>query len=82
MCLIVLHPKYKLRYFKKAGWESSWIENAEQLMHDRFVSDYENIMPMEQVNMGYSGKTEDSMLLASGLCHCCLSFITLNSNLG
>ncbi|KAH9855424.1 hypothetical protein C2E23DRAFT_707377, partial [Lenzites betulinus] len=25
---MVLHPSYKMAYFKKAGWEASWIEVA------------------------------------------------------
>jgi hypothetical protein len=25
---LVLHPRHKLHYFKKAGWEDDWIETA------------------------------------------------------
>ncbi|KAJ2921688.1 hypothetical protein H1R20_g15399, partial [Candolleomyces eurysporus] len=28
---VVLHPSYKLRYFKKAGWSSTWIQTAEEI---------------------------------------------------
>ena len=27
-----LHPRYKLRYFKKAGWEDEWIDVAENIV--------------------------------------------------
>ena len=29
---IVLHPRHKLEYFKKAGWEASWIKAAEEIL--------------------------------------------------
>jgi hypothetical protein len=38
--LTVLHPRHKLDYFKGAGWEDSWIKTAEQVVRDRFDSDY------------------------------------------
>jgi hypothetical protein len=63
----VLHPRHKLEYFKEAGWETSWIETAEELVRDRFDRDYDTIEVTEQVDMTYSSETEDSMLLVSGL---------------
>ena len=33
--LIVLHPRYKLQYFKDAGWPRTWIQNARlMLLHE------------------------------------------------
>jgi hypothetical protein len=32
----VLHPRYKLDYFKKAGWLPEWIETAEELICNTF----------------------------------------------
>jgi len=39
-CRIVLHPWHKLNYFKHAGWESNWINIAEQLVHNQFQHSY------------------------------------------
>ncbi|PPQ87566.1 hypothetical protein CVT26_015429, partial [Gymnopilus dilepis] len=33
-CAIVLHPRYKLRYFKKAGWDEEWIKTSRQFVQD------------------------------------------------
>ena len=63
----MLHPQHKLKYFRKAGWETSWIETAEQLVRDRFDRDYDKTEVTEQVDMAYSSETEDSVLLVSGL---------------
>ena len=38
--LSVLHPQYKLEYFKKAGWEPDWINTAEQLVRTSFNKFY------------------------------------------
>jgi hypothetical protein len=37
----VLHPKYKLRYFQKAKWESDWIEEAREIVTKRYKDCYE-----------------------------------------
>jgi hypothetical protein len=36
----VLHPRYKLDYFKKAGWQPDWIETAEELIRNTFDKFY------------------------------------------
>jgi hypothetical protein len=36
----VLHPRHKLQYFKKAGWEDSWIETACTIVCDEFDRTY------------------------------------------
>ena len=36
----VLHPKYKLDYFKGAKWEQEWIDTAEELVHTQFNRSY------------------------------------------
>ena len=38
--LSVLHPRYKLEYFKKAGWEPDWINTAEELVRTSFNKFY------------------------------------------
>lgn len=37
---LVLHPRHKLQYFKKAGWEEEWIEAAEEIVRDEFDRTY------------------------------------------
>jgi hypothetical protein len=36
----VLHPGYKLEYFKSAGWEANWIKVAEDLVRTEFDNHY------------------------------------------
>jgi hypothetical protein len=38
---MVLHPRMKLEYFKQADWEADWIEQAESLVCDEYVSSYQ-----------------------------------------
>jgi hypothetical protein len=37
---LVLHPRYKLQYFKNAGWSPDWIETAKMLVRDEFDRSY------------------------------------------
>ena len=36
----MLHPRHKLAYFKKAGWEPQWIEEAESIVRNEFERSY------------------------------------------
>lgn len=36
----VLHPRHKLHYFKKAGWEETWIEAAHDIVRTEFDETY------------------------------------------
>jgi len=38
--VLVLHPRHKLSYFKKAKWEDDWIKAAGQLVRDEFDLSY------------------------------------------
>jgi hypothetical protein len=38
---MVLHPGMKLEYFKRAEWEADWIEQAESLVRDEYMSSYQ-----------------------------------------
>lgn len=40
MFYIVLHPRHKLEYFKKAGWEASWIKAAEEILRVEYDRSY------------------------------------------
>jgi len=37
---LVLHPRHKLDYFKKAGWKEEWITAARQIVRDEFERSY------------------------------------------
>ncbi|TFY67078.1 hypothetical protein EVJ58_g1873 [Rhodofomes roseus] len=34
---MVLHPRYKLRYFENARWQEGWINTAEELVRDEYA---------------------------------------------
>lgn len=34
--LLVLHPGYKLEYFKNAGWDETWVDTAKALVRKQF----------------------------------------------
>jgi hypothetical protein len=38
--LTVLHPRHKLSYFIKAGWEPDWIETAREITRTEFDRSY------------------------------------------
>lgn len=35
-----MHPKYKLDYFKRAGWEEEWIATAKEIVEMEWESSY------------------------------------------
>jgi hypothetical protein len=38
--LSVLHPRHKLQYFKRAGWQPDWIKKAEEIVRAKFDESY------------------------------------------
>ena len=40
LCCSVLHPRHKLDYFKKAGWEQAWIDKAKEIVRAEFERSY------------------------------------------
>ena len=36
----VLHPRHKLQYFEKAGWEESWIKTSREIVRTEFDQTY------------------------------------------
>ena len=38
---LVLHPRHKLNYFKKAKWDAEWIDAARQIVRDEFERSYQ-----------------------------------------
>ncbi|KAJ6542279.1 hypothetical protein B0H10DRAFT_1854735 [Mycena sp. CBHHK59/15] len=41
--ILVLHPNYKLDYFRACKWEKAWIETAQTLVCDKFKTTYAGI---------------------------------------
>lgn len=39
----VLHPSYKIAYFKKAGWEANWIEVTKEIVRNQFEGTYTEV---------------------------------------
>ncbi|TFK60382.1 hypothetical protein BDN72DRAFT_779492 [Pluteus cervinus] len=37
---MVLHPRHKLEYFRSAGWEDSWVDEAECLFRAEYDENY------------------------------------------
>jgi len=38
--IVVLHPRYKLKYFERAGWEPEWIVDAKDIIRAEFDHSY------------------------------------------
>ncbi|RXW14793.1 hypothetical protein EST38_g11056 [Candolleomyces aberdarensis] len=47
---IVLHPSYKLRYFKKAGWDKDWMKTAEDIIRNEFKRVYADFKLLSQAS--------------------------------
>jgi hypothetical protein len=37
---LVLHPRHKLKYFERAGWEADWVSAAEEIVRAEFERSY------------------------------------------
>jgi hypothetical protein len=46
----VLHPRHKLQYFEKAGWEESWIKTSREIVRTEFDQTYAFMDVKEQSN--------------------------------
>jgi hypothetical protein len=42
---MVLHPGMKLEYFRQHGWEEEWIDQAENLVREEYITKYEKESP-------------------------------------
>ena len=38
---MVLHPGLKLEYFRQQDWEEDWVDNAENLVCEEYITRYE-----------------------------------------
>jgi hypothetical protein len=41
--LPVLHPRHKLQYFKKAGWDDAWVNTAYEMVRHVFEGTYKSL---------------------------------------
>ncbi|KAL7280274.1 hypothetical protein ACG7TL_005187 [Trametes sanguinea] len=55
---MILHPRYKLRYFKDRTWDQDWIEDARELTYDRFTSRYAGQDTQEGLDYGHGSDDE------------------------
>ncbi|KAF9541913.1 hypothetical protein CPC08DRAFT_650423 [Agrocybe pediades] len=53
---MILHPQYKMQYFKDAKWEDSWVSTAEHLLRTRYKASYQIDKPTDTSNAGTSTK--------------------------
>ena len=42
-CMIVLHPKHRLEYFKKKGWDKTSVKAAQKLVFKEFDCAYAHL---------------------------------------
>lgn len=47
--LIVLHPGLKLEYFRQQEWDEGWISNAEDLVREEYIINYQGKDPKATV---------------------------------
>jgi len=40
LCLLVLHPKYKLTYFQSKKWPQEWIDAARTVLREQWSTNY------------------------------------------
>ena len=57
----VLHPGLRLEYFHQHDWEEEWIENAEMLVHDKYIACYEGKAPHTQISLHTAGDAIQSI---------------------
>jgi hypothetical protein len=50
----VLHPRHKLKYFKKHNWEEVWVNAASDIVHKEFDRSY--------AHMGFEGSGDGVQL--------------------
>jgi len=47
---MVLQPRYKLEYFRQAGWKDEWIDKAETIVRDEFTKLYSSSSTSGDIN--------------------------------
>jgi ABC-type uncharacterized transport system substrate-binding protein len=60
--LSVMHPLYKLSYFKEANWEKEWINIAEDAARTFFEEHYLTKVENDNQTVETSGKSKVNLL--------------------
>ncbi|KAH9952631.1 hypothetical protein BC827DRAFT_1159630 [Russula dissimulans] len=58
---MVLHPKYKLRYFEKQGWDHEWIETAKTIVQEEFKTSYADYMVCKPMALEQASKASNCL---------------------
>ena len=58
----VLHPRYKLEYFKQAGWMLEWVATAQNLVRNTFKTSYVSRRPPGDASEDHSSDQEEVSL--------------------
>ncbi len=64
MCDVVLHPRHKLEYFKKAAWLASWYSTARDLVRTTYELSYANRTDLIDVSSSEDESGKDNMVSA------------------
>ncbi|KAI3998135.1 hypothetical protein K525DRAFT_215035 [Schizophyllum commune Loenen D] len=75
---MVLHPRYKLNYFRTAGWTDKWIKAAELVTRATYAEKYQScdIPPPTDVSDG--ADNELSSVRHPLACNACLTYAPLD----
>jgi hypothetical protein len=63
--ILVLHPRYKMTYFTKAGWERDWITTAEHLAKTEWAANYNIVAATSEPQSGITEAGESSNVCAN-----------------
>lgn len=70
----MLHPKYKLAYFKEAAWEPEWIDTAVDILRDEWETHYK-----PTIDLSFLQTPQQSNVDSVCLFHVhCLQFLILS----
>ncbi|KAH9960261.1 ribonuclease H-like domain-containing protein [Russula dissimulans] len=53
---MVLHPRYKLKYLEKQGWDCEWIETVETIVREEFKASYADDIIRKPLVSGQASK--------------------------
>jgi hypothetical protein len=70
----VLHPKHKLKYFEKQGWDRDWIETTKNIVREEFMSSYANYVSIKPSDTAHAPnkKVREQVSLATSHSHECV----------
>jgi hypothetical protein len=68
---LVLHPRHKLAYFKKARWEHEWVETAESLVREVFntYKEFASAPKEDSITQDVASNTQDDTVSVLDLKH-------------